>query len=204
MICGIYSITAPNGKRYIGLSKDIETRWRQHLRELREGSHHNVHLQCAWNLYGEDGFEFIVLQEVPVLLLDVHEVAWIQRYDTTNPEHGYNMTSGGSRPRMSKETRAKLSARIISAETRAKMSARRHSAETRAKMSSTRKGVKHGPRSPETCAALSAALLGKKRGTPSPETRAKISATLTGKKFSEEHRTNMSIAITEWWAKNRI
>jgi hypothetical protein len=33
-------------------------RWRLHRIRLRQGKHHNRHLQNAWNAYGPDAFEF--------------------------------------------------------------------------------------------------------------------------------------------------
>ena len=63
-LCGIYFISNKvNGKRYIGSSKDIEQRFRAHRSELNRGVHRNVHLLNAWNKYGEESFEFSVVEE---------------------------------------------------------------------------------------------------------------------------------------------
>ena len=57
VITGIYSITnLTNGKRYIGKSLSIHSRWSQHRRDLKKGIHHSGFLQNAWNKYGEDNF----------------------------------------------------------------------------------------------------------------------------------------------------
>lgn len=57
MTCGIYEIVnTVNGKRYVGSSIDIESRWNAHLRELRRGTHHAHHLQHSFNKYGEEMF----------------------------------------------------------------------------------------------------------------------------------------------------
>ena len=59
---GVYIITnTVNGNRYIGSSTDLRGRWIQHRSELRHNHHANVHLQGAWNMYGESAFEFSVL-----------------------------------------------------------------------------------------------------------------------------------------------
>ena len=43
---GIYKITnIKNGKIYVGSSKDIEKRWKEHLYKLKYGVHHSVKLQ---------------------------------------------------------------------------------------------------------------------------------------------------------------
>lgn len=43
---GIYIITNnENGKYYIGKSKDIDTRWYNHIYELNHNTHPNTHLK---------------------------------------------------------------------------------------------------------------------------------------------------------------
>ena len=66
---GIYwIINWLNLKRYIGSAKDIEGRWKDHLKELRKNKHGNPHLQSAWNkyvpVYGEGIFVFEVIERV--------------------------------------------------------------------------------------------------------------------------------------------
>jgi group I intron endonuclease len=63
-ICGIYSILNKlNNKTYIGSSCDIERRWRHHRQNLNKGIHHCIHLQRAWNKYGEKHFIFNIEQQ---------------------------------------------------------------------------------------------------------------------------------------------
>ena len=60
---GIYTITnANNGKVYIGCTGRFERRWYEHKQALLLGSHCNVHLQYSWNKYGQDAFEFGILE----------------------------------------------------------------------------------------------------------------------------------------------
>lgn len=57
---GIYYIkNLVNGKKYIGSSKNLTKRLRDHKSALRVGRHHNIHLQRAWNKYGEENFKFV-------------------------------------------------------------------------------------------------------------------------------------------------
>ena len=59
---GIYCImNTVNGKKYIGSSKNIYSRWQKHRTLLRRNTHWDKHLQNAWNKYGEPSFKFIVL-----------------------------------------------------------------------------------------------------------------------------------------------
>ena len=60
---GIYMIhNKRNGKRYVGRSRYLKYRWYEHRVNLRIDWHYNPHLQNAYNLYGEDAFEFVVLK----------------------------------------------------------------------------------------------------------------------------------------------
>lgn len=66
MTCGIYRIlNVKSGKFYLGSSKNIEHRWKGHLRDLEAGNHHNVLLQRAYAKYGRDAFSFEVIVECP-------------------------------------------------------------------------------------------------------------------------------------------
>ena len=58
---GIYSIiNLQNRKMYIGSSRNIGMRWKEHLRNLQNNCHHSQKLQKDWNQYGEEEFEFRV------------------------------------------------------------------------------------------------------------------------------------------------
>jgi group I intron endonuclease len=62
LLCGVYEIrNVKTGKRYVGSSINIPKRLATHKRRLSNGSHTNKHLQNAWDLYGEEFFEFNVL-----------------------------------------------------------------------------------------------------------------------------------------------
>ncbi len=64
---GIYKITnSIDNTNYIGKSKDIKTRIRKHKYRLTHGSHHNRHLQSAWDKYGAENFLFELLEKLYV------------------------------------------------------------------------------------------------------------------------------------------
>lgn len=48
MSCGVYLLTAPNGEIYVGSSQNIESRFVQHLRMIRDGQHTKaIQAACA-------------------------------------------------------------------------------------------------------------------------------------------------------------
>lgn len=62
---GIYQIrNLINGKVYIGSAKRFKSRFAHHLNSLSKGTHHNKHLQGAFNRDGSGAFIFEVLEVV--------------------------------------------------------------------------------------------------------------------------------------------
>jgi len=99
-VSGIYQIRClRTGKIYVGSAVNLRARWDFHRRALAINQHHNPHLQAQWNLYGEEGFEFSVLQYVEETQLLTIEQCWIERTGCVNPNIGFNVnlhaTSGG-------------------------------------------------------------------------------------------------------------
>ena len=94
---GIYAIeNTITGTRYIGSSSNLASRYIQHRALLRKGSHHAQALQEAWNIYGEDAFVLIILDEVDdVANLESREQFYI---DSESPQYNsqkyaFNATS---------------------------------------------------------------------------------------------------------------
>ena len=95
-LCGIYCIeNIINNKKYIGLSRDIRRRWNEHKSELRNNDHDNIYLQRAWNTYGEDAFQFNIVELCDPSELCDKEQYYIKKYHTLSHDNGYNLTSGG-------------------------------------------------------------------------------------------------------------
>lgn len=93
-ISGIYCIlNLKNNKRYIGKSVNIYNRWATEKSGLRNKYFHNIHLQRAWDKYGEDSFDFFILERCKKDILAEREQFWINFYDSYN--NGYNQTIGG-------------------------------------------------------------------------------------------------------------
>lgn len=95
---GIYIISNKiNKKCYVGQSIDIDRRFKSHINGLNGKYGHNPHFQNAWNKYGEDNFEFDILEEVEdTNILDEREIYYISLYNSFDQDYGYNMTPGGS------------------------------------------------------------------------------------------------------------
>ena len=63
-VSGVYCIiNIKNHKRYIGSSKNIKYRLQSHRSNLRHNNHENQYLQNAWNKYGEDNFDFYIIEK---------------------------------------------------------------------------------------------------------------------------------------------
>jgi len=166
-----------NGKIYIGQTRSKPSRrWASHKQKLRRGIHSNSHLQSAWDKYTEDNFEFDIIESNVNTYEELNrlEIYWIQFYDSTNREKGYNLEAGGSRNK------------IVSEETRLKMSKNANTELNKARLRGLRKGVKLTNEHRE---ALLKSITGK---VPSKETRDKIAKSNTGKKHSEETKAKMS------------
>jgi group I intron endonuclease len=192
MASGIYSITAPSGKRYIGSAKNFAHRWGRHRRELKAGIHHCEALQRAHDKYGADALIYSILECCEPAELIIREQAhfdgadWAQLYNTARVA-GSNLGV-----RHTVEAREKMSeARqgiVYSAETRAKMSASQRlrapvGPETRAKRAAANQGR---VRSAETRAKMSTGNL-----NPGAETRAKMSAARIATAARKRHETGL-------------
>jgi len=100
-ICGIYSIfNKLNRKTYIGSSCDIKRRWRHHRQNLNKGVHHCIHLQRAWNKYGENNFVFTVEQICKSNELINIEQSYLDKAKADSKKY-YNSTyhAGGQEPK---------------------------------------------------------------------------------------------------------
>jgi group I intron endonuclease len=90
--CGIYRLTCvPTGKIYIGSSHKINIRWTRHKYTLNKNKHENPYLQNAWNKYGEDGFLFEIIENVPRDKLVEREQHWLDLTKSYDRSVGYNL-----------------------------------------------------------------------------------------------------------------
>ena len=95
---GIYKITNKiNDNSYIGLSVDIERRWKTHCQRYQDPNNkeYDKVLYKAFRKYGINNFSFEIIEECDAKQLQEKEKYWITFYDTYN--HGYNATPGGDK-----------------------------------------------------------------------------------------------------------
>lgn len=77
-VSGIYRIfTCHSGKVYVGSTKNLRKRYKEHKNELEGHRHCNIHLQRAFDKYGEDSFYFDVLEYCPEENLIEREQYWL-------------------------------------------------------------------------------------------------------------------------------
>ncbi len=207
MTQGIYKIVnQQDGKdsTYIGGSIHIEQRWKEHCNRLRRGQHPNIHLQRAWDKYGEDAFVFSVLEKVERDMLLAVEQKYLD--DHFGRGHCYNIaiTAGPAGP-MSEEARRKISeanrGKRPTEESKRKMSeaamGKVFSEETRRKLSEAHRGHKV---TEATRRKLSANAMGNQNWLGrqhTEESKRKMSKSNMGRKrgpMSKEHKRKLSEA----------
>lgn len=189
-ISGVYTITCTaNGRVYVGSSVDTKRRLYIHSWGLRNGTHHNKHLESAWNKYGESAFEFCVVEVVtdPSRLIE-REQYWMDKINSGQNGFNHRLVAesnlGIKLPPHSEEAKRKISEAHLGF---------KHSEETKRKISNARRGKKH-PHSEETRRKFSEVQRGKKRNPLSEEHKRKLSDALRGRVFSEEHKRKISEA----------
>lgn len=182
----VYCHTSPNGKRYVGITKQsVERRWRA------DGS---GYVGCsvfyyAIQKYGWDNMKHeIICQGLTKEEAELKEQELIKRWNTMVP-NGYNLTGGGGVCSFfSEESREKIS--------EAQRGERHHyygkhrDEETRRKISETLKGVGAGENNP---------FYGKKH---SEETRRRISEAAKERCKNKEYVNALSERLKKHYAEN--
>lgn len=90
---GVYVISClPTGEVYVGSSATLAPRLWAHRSQLRAGSHPNRALQEAWVRWGEDNFDFLVVENLPEWDgLAAAERRWIAEYASREPGRLFNL-----------------------------------------------------------------------------------------------------------------
>ena len=176
---GIYKITSPSNKIYVGQSTNIEKRF-YHYKNLhckRQPAIYNSILK-----YGFDKHKFEVLCECDIKELNDKERYYQDVFSVTGI-NGLNclLTKSSDRSgKHSEETKLKMS--ILKQLEKHPRFGLKHSEETKRKMSEARKGKK--------CSDETKLKMSEVKKNISEETRNKMSKSQFGKKLSEEHKKN--------------
>lgn len=193
---GIYKITSPSGRVYIGQSWNIPKRFAKY----KGGhSHRQRKLHASLSKYGPSAhlFETVAIfrPDVTQSELDHHEQFYMNLYRSQGCDL-LNIKEAGSRGRMSEESKRLIGiafkGRTVSDEARRKISlankGRKRSDEVKRRIGDIQRGKKKGPHSPEQNERQRQRMLGTH---PSVETRKKQSAWQCGRKrphISESNR----------------
>lgn len=182
---GIYKITSPSGKVYIGQSTDIEKRWKTYFnyRAVHQKKLHN-----SLKKYGAENHTFTVVQECEEEQLNALERYWQEYYDVLG-KNGLNLklTSGdGFNAKLSKETIEKI---------RKAHKGKKLSDDHKKKLSIAFTGERNHfygkTHTKETSKKIS---LSNKNRVHTEEARRKMSASQKGRKHSEETKNKISKA----------
>lgn len=194
-ICGIYKITSPSGKVYIGQGVNI---YKRYLSYKNGHSKNQVRLYNSILKHGFDSHVFEVIEECDFEQLNIRERHWQDFYDVLS-KMGLNCVL----------TPTEELKYIASTETREKWSKQRkgegnhmfgksHSEITKQKISDAHKGREGKPHTEEYKQKLSKERAGEKHPMygkkHTEETKQKMSSSRKGIKFSEEHKKNLSEA----------
>lgn len=184
---GIYKLTSPTGRIYIGESVDIERRWKEHSK----GKSGCPKLQDSINKHGFKNFKREILEECEITQLKIRERFYQELYNAISDFNlNSQLTSTLELKQVhSEETKRKISiagrGKVISEEHRLKLSkfhtGKILSQETRSKM--------RKPKSKESCKNMNKDKVGK---TTSEETKTKIRLGNLGKVISRETRKQIS------------
>lgn len=101
---GIYKITNPKGKVYIGQSIDVDKRISQYKRIQTESI--GIKILNSLQKYGIENHSFDIIEECDLDVLDEREIYWINQYNST--DKGLNLELGGKGGHRSVETKEKI------------------------------------------------------------------------------------------------
>jgi group I intron endonuclease len=191
-IIGIYKITSPTNRVYIGQSVDVRARILSHK---RGGCERQPRLYASLQKHSPKKHIFELVCECEKSELDKLEIYYIQLYNSAHGKHGLNCRDGGKTGwDVCPETAVKLRRKgkkmnLTDAQRKAisdRMKGQIVSLETREKLRQHNLGKKHSDKTKELCRL--AAL--KKTGV-SAETREKLRQANLGKKASPQERDRL-------------
>lgn len=192
IICGIYKITSPSGKVYIGQSRHILIRWRDHKRDKKAKSK----LFYSFRKHGANTHVFEIIHQLPLDVeqraLDNYEQLYMDLYSSCHVTL-LNLRQAGSRGKLSDEAKRKLSEALkgktpwnkgiktnLNPWNKGTVGLVRFSDDTKRKISEANKGHKNN--------------LGRKMDD---KTRSAIYNAVKGSKLTDEHKEKIRLVRTE-------
>lgn len=113
--CGIYKITSPSGKIYIGQTTSIKRRFNQYKKDS-PGNRYQRKLYNSFQKYGINNHIFKVIEYIDFTQLYIRERFWQDYYQVIDRDKGLNLilTKTDILPsRMSQETKDRISKALI-------------------------------------------------------------------------------------------
>jgi group I intron endonuclease len=201
---GIYKITNPKGKIYIGQTTNIKKRFNSY-KKLYLNANQQPKIYRSLKKYGSKNHIFEIIEKCTLEQLNEREIFWGLKFNVLNSKTGLNLKLGNGRGFCSEETKQKMSkshlGKIISKEHKEKLKntyknmSKEKKEERSNKISKATKGIsKKSPMSGKkhkeyTKQKMSKSHLGKKR---TEETKQKMKTSALGKKKTEQHKKSLS------------
>jgi len=143
MSIGIYKITNPKGKVYIGQSINIEKRWKYYSSQYHNKSDKQNKLFNSFKKYGVNNHTFEILEECNINQLNEREIYWGNHFNCIDPDVGLNLRELGKQGIWTEEAKQKLSQIHIGKH--------KHTEESKAKISAKLKGTKYTDEQRKKC-----------------------------------------------------
>lgn len=143
MSIGIYKITNPKGKIYIGQSINIEKRWKYYSSQYHNKLDKQNKLFNSFKKYGVDNHKFEILEECDIDKLNEREIYWGGYFNCIDPNIGLNLRELGKQGQWTEEAKKKLS--------ESQTGRLRHTPESKAKISAALKGTKYTDEQKKKC-----------------------------------------------------
>lgn len=203
---GVYMIrNKVNGKVYIGsAAKSLKQRWKDHRRFLIGGWHNNRHLLSAWKKYGEDAFQFYVIEYCLPESCTSIEQYWIDFYRSQGQElYNLYMTAGSPLGSKHSEESKKVMSEKAKLRDNHYKPGHKHSPVASIKMSLARRGKKQSEEARAKKSASLKAFYADPTRSAAVREKFKKRKTTAGYRHTEETKQKMREAKAAYLKKRR-
>lgn len=208
IICGIYKITSPTGKVYVGQSVHIHARIRQHKKMYNKDC---PALYRSMKKHGVDEHIFEIIEQCQITELNDRERFWQTKYGVlgknglncklTNTHDKSGVQSEKTKMKISMAQRGELNHRY-GKKGNCPMMGRKHTLESRIKISKIHKGVSKSQTMKEKLSKKRIGELNPMHGTISPYAK-KVIDIVTGSVYDSARQAANELGIKEttlrWW-----